>query len=355
LGAAVVLSDLLLVTGALVLSGIAVLLGLTTFARIRDRVRHARLDRPQHQLDQVLERYALGVSAPEDVQLALERVPGRQGLRTLARWAPRIERSRWRRLVKVTAPAVHQTVERGVTSRWWWHRLASARYLAVAAEPNDLPNVIRLSRDPHPAVHLAAIGAIHVLPTGALIEVALGRLATMKPTVFAYYAGMLAQAGPAVVPELIARLEVLRSGLPNYVKLAARIPDPRLAPPLLDLARHPGVEVRIQVARALGTFPSKESAAALLVLLGDQAWEVRTQAIRSVGRIRPRGARIRLERALGDPAWWVRLRAAAALATWTPGGIQVLKRVAKSEAPLARDVAALALSLSSQAIQELSA
>src|SRR5438309_10055406 len=97
--------------------------------------------------------------------------------------------------------------------------------------------------------------------------------------------------------------------LPRLAEFAARLGEPALRERLTALADHADPEVRIQAARALGSFPHRESVAALKRLATDDGWAVRAQAVRSLGMIADVSTRPLLKSALRDDVWWVRLRA----------------------------------------------
>src|SRR5205807_1721758 len=88
----------------------------------------------------------------------------------------------------------------------WWKRLETARFLSVAAAPADTARLLKLLRDPHPAVHIAAVATLERVESAALATAALDRLPQLAPTVSAYYAGMLRRSRTTVVQLLLTRL-----------------------------------------------------------------------------------------------------------------------------------------------------
>jgi HEAT repeat protein len=242
------------------------------------------------------------------------------------------------------------------SSARWWKRLEAARFLSVAATASDTPRILKLLRDPHPAVHIAAVATLERLESAALVTAALDRLPQLSPTVGAYYAGMLRRSRTVVVQLLLTRLS--RTGdpaLPRLTEFAARLHEPALRQPLTVLATHPDAEVRTQVARGLGAFPHPESIAALTQLAEDPLWPVRSQAARSLGMLADPASLPLLRAALRDPDWWVRMRTGLALTRFGPAGRNVLLEAEVGPDPNSRDMARLVLGLSPQALAEFAA
>ena len=121
------------------------------------------------------------------------------------------------------------------------------------------------------------------------------------------------------------------------------------------LADHADAEVRIQSARALGSFPHRESVTALTRLVGDGAWEVRAQAVRSLGMITDATTLPVVKAALQDNVWWVRLRAALALMRFAGPGRNALLEAEVGANPFAGATARMVLGLPPQALAEFAA
>src|SRR6185503_15679931 len=118
--------------------------------------------------------------------------------------------------------------------------------------------------------------------------------------------------------------------------------EPSLRERLTALADHADPEVRVQSARALGSFPHKESVAALKRLVTDDAWAVRAQAARSIGMIADMGTM---------PA----VKAALALMRFGTAGRNALLEAETGAQPLASAVARMVLGLPAQALAEFAA
>ena len=321
------------------------------------RRRLATLQPRRAALDAVMRGWALGEVGPEAVGRALEALPTTEAVDALIGWATRLPGERWRMLAAELErrPWVEQ-VRSGATSRKWWKRLQSARFLSVVATAADAPLLVRLLGDSHPAVHIAAAAALERTADTQVVTAALERLPGLGSPVQAYYAAMLQHAHSTVVPLLLARLaRVYDPALPRYTEFAGRLSAAGLRDAITTLATHRNPEVRVQVARALGGFPHPESVTVLGGLSTDSAWEVRAQATRALGRLGDSGSLAVLAARLVDAVWWVRLRAALALMRLGPAGRDALLAAEVGPNPDARYVARLILGLSSQALAEFAA
>jgi HEAT repeat protein len=222
--------------------------------------------------------------------------------------------------------------------------------------PQDVGRLKRLMTDPHPAVHVAAVASLERMENQSLTLTALDRLPRLAPTVQAYYAAMLLRSRPVVVDHLQRRLRRTEDpALPRFAEFAARLAEPALRERLTALADHADPEVRTQSARALGSYPHRESVAALKRLITDEAWTVRAQAARSLGMITDAGTLPSVTAALRDDVWWVRLRAALALMRFAAAGRNALLQAEVGGDAYARDMAKLVLGLPAQALAEFAA
>jgi len=275
----------------------------------------------------------------------------------LVTWSARVASERWRELSRALERQWWAGVVRSnYRSARWWKRLECARFLSVAATQHDVGRVLRLLRDPHPAVQVAAATTLERLNSPVLVTAALDQLPLLGPTVQAYYASVLKQARSAVVrhlQQLFRRLDDPR--LPRLVEFAGRLHDPVLREPFTALAQHSDPEVRSQAARALGKYPHPESVAALLRLADDRAWPVRAHATRSLGMIADPDTLPQVRAALLDPEWWVRLRAGLALTRFGAAGRNALLEAEVGAHAQARDMARLILGLSTHALAEYAA
>ena len=342
-----------IVQGAL-LAALLVLIVLNRWFRLR---RSTRLTPRREAVDASMRRWAAGTAPLAGVLIGLGRLPTTLAIDALVKWSARVPGERWRQL----AQALEHTwwaklVRTNSTSARWWKRLECARFLSIAAMPTDVARLTRLINDRHPAVHVAAVASLERMENTPLTLTALDRLPQLAPTVQAYYAAMLLRSRPVVVDHLQKRLR--RSddpALPRLAEFAARLGEPALRERLTALADHADPEVRIQSARALGSFPHKESVTALKRLVTDDAWAVRAQAVRSLGMITDGSTLPLVKAALQDDVWWVRLRAALALVRFAAPGRNALLEAEIGANPFASAVAKMVLGLPAQALAEFAA
>lgn len=350
-------SQLLIIVGGAqgaLLVALVTLIVLNRWVRLR---RSAKIDPRRIELDGVMQRWTLGQATPDEILRALARLPVPIAIDALVTWSNRVTGERWQALSRALERRWWARVIRAnARSARWWKRLECARLLAVTATTHDVGRLLRLLRDRHPAVQLAAATTLERLDSPLLVAAALDQLPHLGPTVQAYYASVLKRARPAVLRHLVQlcrRLDDPR--LPRIIEFAARLEAPVLREPLTTLATHTDAEVRTQVARGLGKFPHRESVAALGFLAHDDAWPVRAQAVRSLGMIADPGSLPAVVERLRDAEWWVRLRAGLALTRFGPAGRNALLKAEVGGHVGARDMAALILGLSPQALAEYAA
>ena len=336
------------------LAALVVLIVLNRWFRLR---RSTRLNPRREAVDAAMQRWAAGSTTLAGVLVGLSRLPVPLAIDALVKWSARIPGERWRQLA---AALEHhwwaKLVRANSTSARWWKRLESARFLSVAAVPHDVARLTRLINDPHAAVHVAAVASLERMENKDLTLTALNRLPQLAPTVQAYYAAMLLRSRPVVIEHLQKRLRMTDdAALPGLAEFAARLAEPALRERLTALADHPNAEVRIQSARALGSFPHRESVTALKRLVTDDAWEARAQAVRSLGMITDATTLPLVKAALQDTVWWVRLRAALALMRFAGPGRNALLEAEVGANPFAGAVARMVLGLPPQALAEFAA
>ncbi|PYP17044.1 MAG: hypothetical protein DMD52_05460 [Gemmatimonadetes bacterium] len=341
------------VQGVLLIA-LIILIILNRWVRLR---RRAKVHPRRVALDAVMQRWTLNQAGAADVLRGLARLPVPLAIDALVTWSARVAGERWQELSHALE---HQwwarVVRANSRSARWWKRLESARFLSVAATSHDIGRVLRLLRDRHPAVQIAAATTLERVVSPVLVTAALDQLPFLGPTVQAYYASVLKRARPAVLrhlQQLFRRLNDPR--LPRIIEFAGRLQEPVLREPFTTLATHADPEVRTQVARALGRFPHAESVAALGFLVQDEAWPIRAQATRSLGMIADPATLPLVRDALRDVEWWVRLRAGLALTRFGGAGRNVLLEAEVSAHAEARDMARLVLGLSPQALAEYAA
>jgi HEAT repeats len=338
----------------ILLGGLIVLIILNRWFRLR---RSTRLNPRREAIDASMRRWAAGTTPLAGVLVGLSRLPVPLAIDALVKWSARVPGERWRQLAQ--ALEHHwwaRLVRTNSTSARWWKRLETARFLSVVATPKDVSRLTQLINDPHPAVHVAAVASLERMENTSLTLAALDRLPRLAPTVQAYYAAMLLRSRPVVIEHLQKRLRSTEDpALPRLAEFAARLGEPALRERLTALADHADPEVRIQSARALGSFPHRESVAALKRLATDDAWAVRAQAVRSLGMIADVSTLPLVKAGLRDTEWWVRLRAALALMRFAAAGRNALLEAEIGPDAFARAMAQLVLGLPAQALAEFAA
>lgn len=342
-----------LVQGVL-LAALIILIILNRWFRLRSS---ARLQPLRKAVDDAMRRWAAEAAPLSAVLAALARLPASLAIDALVGWSARVPGERWRELA---AALEHQwwarLVRTNSASARWWKRLECARFLSVGAVPADVARLVRLVNDPHAAVHVAAVASLERMESTPLTLAALERLPRLAPTVQAYYAGMLRRSRPVVIQHLLKRLRRTDDpGLARFAEFAVRLAEPALRERMTALADHPDPEVRIQVARALGSFPHRESVAALTRLATDAAWEVRAQTARSLGMIADATTLSLVRGLVRDSIWWVRLRAGLALMRFGATGRNALLEIEVGGDADARNVAKMILGLPAQALAEYAA
>jgi HEAT repeat protein len=342
------------VVQGMLLGSLIVLVILNRWFRLRRRAR----EHPKRvALDASWRRWVAGTAPVTGVLVGLGRLPVPLAIDALVSWSARVPGERWRQLAAgLELQWWVRLVRANSASARWWKRLESARFLSVAAVPKDAARLVRLINDPHPAVHIAAVASLERIENTSLTLAALERLPRLPPTVQAYYAAMLQRSRPTVVQHLQKRLRRADDpALPRLAEFAGRLAEPALRERITGLATHPDAEVRIQVARALGSFPHRESVTSLSTLITDAAWEVRAQAARSLGMIADVSTLPLVRAALRDGVWWVRMRSALALMRFAAAGRNALLEAEVGADTDARDVAKLVLGLPAQALAEFAA
>src|SRR5207248_1650089 len=188
------------VAQGVLLVALIVLIVLNRWFRVR---RSARLQPRRQELNAVMQRWAMGQASAAEVERALARLPVPLAIDALVTWSARVPGERWQDLSRVLAKQWWTRVVRtNNRSARWWKRLECARFLSVAATPHDIGRVLRLLRDHHPAVQIAAATTLERLTSPVLVTAALDQLPLLAPTVQAYYASVLKRARPAVLRPL---------------------------------------------------------------------------------------------------------------------------------------------------------
>ena len=335
---------------------IGLLLQIATI-RILDVIRDRRMAPLLSRFERTLRLWSLGEAPVQDVVLALRPLGRARAIRALSQASSRTEGKDWRALGDALAgESWVRGTRRSLSSRRWWKRRECARLLSVTATPEDVRAVVRLLRDPHPAVSIAIVPALERLQGPELTAAVIERLPHLTPVVLAYHAWTLRRSGAPVAASIIGLLRDADG--PMTVRLAefgAHLADPALRPSFIALAGHANPEVRARAARGLATMSNDQVVEVLERLARDDAWQVRLQAVKSLGRIAAPSCLGVLRAALADPVHWVRLRAGGALARLGDPGRQALAVASAGEDAGARDVARLMLSLPGWSLEDVTA
>lgn len=334
-----------------------VLLGwnhLTRTVLARRRRRYAE------RLSLALLRWERGQIGPERLEIALDGCPPGALYEVLERHFDQLDAGPARALVDRLRASDRLPKARSLArSPFWWRRQRGSELLGYMGRGEDADLISDLLADRHPAVASAALLAARRLRLPELLEPLLDQLEEEGPPGHRrFLVDVLLGYGPRLVRALIDRLE--EGGPPEAqvarLELAGRLGHPDLADPVLRRAREGTLEVRINAARALASFPVDEALEPLRSALRDPAWEVRVQAAAAFGRLGEEAAVPDLRRALGDPSWWVRLRAALALRRIGEDGVSVLEAFrdgsGEEEDRYAAEMATYVLSLDPEALQE---
>ncbi|HXF96175.1 MAG TPA: HEAT repeat domain-containing protein [Gemmatimonadales bacterium] len=345
--------DLLIIVAGIQGTFLLALVVLIVLLRLYWTRRRARVAGPRAELEDGVRQWLAGAAGPEPVLAHLRRLPADIALDLLIHYAARTPADAWRPLAAaVRRERWARRIIGRARSRFWWKRLEAARLLAVAGGAYDTRTLLDLLSDSHPAVILAAIGALDHVESPALATAVLERLPGLTPTVQAYAAASLVRVRDRLVAVLARYLSARgRRELAAYVDLAGRLGAAALRAPIIGLAAHPDPEVRTAVARALARYPHEETVAALERLARDKVWPVRAHAINSLGKIGAPTIPL-FQAALRDASWWVRLRAALALARSGPAGRNALLAAEIGPDAFARDMARLVLGLPPGALAE---
>src|SRR5205807_691786 len=186
-------------------------------------------------VEAVMQRWALGQAAERVVLAQLTRLPVSLAVDALVTWSARVPGERWRRLASgLERERWARRVRRNSNSGRWWKRLETARFLSVAATPADTPRLLKLLRDPHPAVHIAAVAPLE------RVESALGAFPHPEST-----PALTRLAGDAAWP---VRAQAARS--------LGMLADPATLPLVHAALRDPDWWVRLRSGLALTRFGS---------------------------------------------------------------------------------------------------
>ncbi len=325
-------------------------------ARIYDERRKRRRRVDGARLSRALADLLGNRSAPEQFVAEMDGCDGEVIVAVLHQYSAQIGGEPWERVVH----AVRNTawfdgfVKPRARSRFWWQRLVAARLLAIAGREQDLPLIRTLVRDRNPAIKVSAVQLVRRIRDEDVLQIVLDEALDAKPVVRRYLFDAVVSMRRALVPVLAARLDAADNApmLRLLITLAGELSAVEFFEHLHAHVRHEDMEIRVAVARALGSYPHPRTEAVLVELLEDGEWQVRTQAATSLGIIRAVNSRDALRKVLGDPNWWVRLRAAVSLRQLGRAGSQILRDAETGNDRFALEMARYVQGLTDEAVAD---
>jgi len=336
---------------------LALLLAFLVVRRFYDRRQRAAFDAGRGEVAIPLRAWLVGGASAAPVVAVLRRMPRGTAVGYLALLARQTipDTNRDELADALRGEAWLEAAVRRSGSRFWWRRLEAARALSLMAESRDRAAVLGLFFDPHPAVQIAAAGALPRVADPASIGNVLDRLDGLPKVVRHYVTTVLRRSRALVGPELARRIDAATHFAPlaSWIELAEAIDDPAALDAALRRAAHPATPVRRTVARALRRFPGPGTETALVLLLGDKDASVRAAACRTLGELGGRDTVEALAPMLSDPIWVVRVRAAISLAQLGERGRAVLRTARAGQDRFARDMATMVTGLSEGAVLEM--
>lgn len=233
---------------------------------------------------------------------------------------------------------------RGLRSRHWWRRLASARLLQALHVEGRL--FLPLLKDPNVAVRAQAADWAGDYPSADVAE-ALVNLIDDTETLsrFAVEDSLLRLGAVSVAP-LTGYLATRRGHhVLSALDIAVALSEPAFVAYAIPLCRDDVPEVRARAAELIGATGGREGTDVLVDLLQDPAEQVRVAAVRALGRIRHWPAAFGVAQRLRDPSWEVRHAAGLALRSLGSPGQLMLRRFSKDADRFAADMARQVLDL----------
>ena len=336
---------------------LALLLAFLVVRRFYDRRQRAAFEAGRGEVAIPLRAWLVGGAHPAPVVAVLRRMPRGTAVGYLALLARQTipDTNRDELAEALRGEPWLAAAMRQATSRFWWRRLEAARALSLVAGPADRSAVRRLFFDAHPAVQIAAAGALPRVADAALVGEVLDRLDGLPKVVRHYVTTVLRRSRALVGPALAHRIDegTHFAPLAAWIELAEAIDDPAALGAALRRWDHPSTPVRRTVARALRRYPGPTSEVALVRLLADKDASVRAAACRTLGELGSRDSVAALAPMLSDPIWVVRVRAAVSLAQLGEGGRAVLRAARAGQDRFARDMATMVTGLTEGAVLEM--
>jgi HEAT repeat protein len=236
------------------------------------------------------------------------------------------------------------TRTRQLHSRFKSKRSDAARRLGRIGDPEVVPELAQLLRDPEEEVREAALFALGRIGTKEALEYMFGALGSGDRWSQEKVAEAIEEAGDEsrqVLAGLLKDESPLRRAF--AAEVLGGVGGEEEAARLVEALQDGEKDVRARAADSLGRMRSRRARPALLSALEDPAWEVRAQAVKALGRIGEEEDAPSLALALRDSEWWVRGNAASALREMGESGEAPLIEMLWDEDRFAREAAAQAL------------
>ncbi len=274
---------------------------------------------------------------PDPEPKALEEVLLRMGDEGTGEWKDKVIE-----LYRLTGFAADRT--RQLHSRSKSKRSGAARRLGRIGDPEAVPVLAELLRDPKEEVREAALFALVRIGTREALEAMIDALDSGDRWSQEKVAEAMEEAGDESRHVLVGLLE---DDNPLHRAFAAEvmggIGGEEEAARLVDALTDDEMDVRARAADSLGRMRYHPARPALLRSLEDPAWQVRAQAAKALGRVGDTADALRLAGSLRDGEFWVRNNAAAALRDMGEAGETPLIEMLWDEDRFARETAAQAL------------
>ena len=233
---------------------------------------------------------------------------------------------------------------RQLHSRSKSRRSDAARRLGRIGDPEAVPGLAGLLKDPKEEVREAALFALARIGTREALEAMIDALDSGNRWSQEKVAEAMEEAGDESRHVLAGLLE---DENPLHRAFAAEvmggIGGDEEAARLVDALADEDIDVRARAADSLGRMMYRPARPVLLQGLEDPAWQVRAQAAKALGKIGNTSDAPRLAESLRDGEFWVRSNAAAALREMGEAGEIPLIEMLWDEDRFARETAAQAL------------
>ncbi|MCJ2066810.1 HEAT repeat domain-containing protein [Methylobacterium sp. J-088] len=217
------------------------------------------------------------------------------------------------------------------------NRLAASEGLAWFPSEATVQALVKAINDPNDDVSFTAATALLALGSDlAFDEALIDRLARLNSSrrverVLAQFAQHRPEALLALVKDEARSIRIRTAGLDALTQTGID----GILDLILSLQNSAFTDLRVAVARNLGSLGHPEGYSTIARYLSDERWEVRCKAAEAVGRLNLLNLGPQLCDLLLDENWWVRHRAGEALAKLGEHGIAALQEIVALAGPTA--------------------